>query len=101
MQHAANFVGATFRRSEPGYDETPRVTCRNARLPDWFPEVIVQANDEAQVAAVRLADGNGRRIGLRSGTEADARVLLVHCAEEMQHLASFLPALYAQFSEQD
>jgi hypothetical protein len=27
-------------------------------------------------------------------TEADARALLVHCAEEMQHLASFLPALY-------
>jgi hypothetical protein len=28
-------------------------------------------------------------------SEADARALLVHCAEEMQHLASFLPALYA------
>ena len=27
-------------------------------------------------------------------SEADARALLVHCAEEMQHLASFLPALY-------
>ncbi len=30
-------------------------------------------------------------------TEADARALLVHCAEEMQHLAQFLPALYAEF----
>jgi hypothetical protein len=29
-------------------------------------------------------------------TEADARALLVHCAEEMQHLAQLLPALYAQ-----
>jgi hypothetical protein len=29
--------------------------------------------------------------------EPDARALLVHCAEEMQHLAQFLPALYAQF----
>jgi hypothetical protein len=28
-------------------------------------------------------------------TEADARALMVHCAEEMQHLAQFLPALYA------
>lgn len=28
-------------------------------------------------------------------TEADARALLIHCAEEMQHLASFLPELYA------
>ena len=30
-------------------------------------------------------------------SEADARALLVHCAEEMQHLASFLPALFAKF----
>jgi hypothetical protein len=29
-------------------------------------------------------------------TESDARALLVHCAEEMQHLAQFLPGLYAQ-----
>ena len=34
-------------------------------------------------------------------TESDARALLVHCAEEMQHLASFLPAFYAQFQFQD
>jgi hypothetical protein len=33
--------------------------------------------------------------------EADARALLVHCAEEMQHLASFLPALYAEFQSRD
>ncbi len=30
-------------------------------------------------------------------TESDARALLIHCAEEMQHLAGFLPALYADF----
>jgi hypothetical protein len=30
--------------------------------------------------------------------EADARSLLVHCGEEMPHLASFLPALHAEFS---
>ena len=34
-------------------------------------------------------------------TEADARALLVHCAEEMQHLARFLPALYAEFGLDD
>jgi hypothetical protein len=34
-------------------------------------------------------------------TEADARALLVHCAEEMQHLASFLPALHAEFQSRD
>jgi hypothetical protein len=32
-------------------------------------------------------------------TESDARALLIHCAEEMQHLASFLPALYAAFRD--
>jgi len=31
--------------------------------------------------------------------EADARALLVHCAEEMTHLASFLPRLYAEMGE--
>jgi DAPG hydrolase PhiG domain len=34
-------------------------------------------------------------------TESDARALLVHCAEEMQHLATFLPALHAQFQHRD
>jgi DAPG hydrolase PhiG domain len=34
-------------------------------------------------------------------TEGDARALLVHCAEEMQHLATFLPALYTEFRLQD
>jgi DAPG hydrolase PhiG domain len=29
----------------------------------------------------------------------DGRDLLVHCAEEMQHLASFLPAIYAEFRD--
>jgi hypothetical protein len=31
--------------------------------------------------------------------ETDARALLVHCAQEMPHLASFLPALHAQFRD--
>ncbi|NDC58351.1 MAG: hypothetical protein EBZ50_05930 [Alphaproteobacteria bacterium] len=31
-------------------------------------------------------------------TEADARAVLVHCAQEMQHLAGFLPALHAAFA---
>lgn len=31
-------------------------------------------------------------------TESDARALLVHCAQEMPHLAAFLPALHAEFS---
>jgi hypothetical protein len=30
-------------------------------------------------------------------TDIDARNLLVHCAQEMQHLAGFLPAIYEEF----
>jgi hypothetical protein len=30
-------------------------------------------------------------------TETDARAVLVHCGQEMPHLAAFLPALYAEF----
>ncbi len=40
-----------------------------------------------------LAAGLAKRV-LRL-TEADARALLVHCAQEMPHLAAFLPELYA------
>jgi hypothetical protein len=34
-------------------------------------------------------------------TEADARALFTHCAQEMQHLAGFLPALHAEFQSED
>jgi hypothetical protein len=40
------------------------------------------------------------RVGLKS-TDTDARALLVHCAQEMAHLATFLPALYAQCKDLD
>ena len=32
--------------------------------------------------------------------ETNARNLLVHCAQEMNHLAGFLPELYAAFGDQ-
>ncbi len=32
-------------------------------------------------------------------TESDARNLLVHCGQEMPHLAAFLPALFAEFGD--
>ena len=54
------------------------------------------ANIGARRAALRAALPLARRIaGL---TESDARALLVHCSQEMTHLASFLPALHAQES---
>jgi hypothetical protein len=36
---------------------------------------------------------------LISRRDEDARALLVHCAEEMQHLARILPQLYAEYGE--
>jgi FAD/FMN-containing dehydrogenase len=60
--------GRTFRRDEPGYEEARRAASWNARLPDRFPDVIVQANDADEVvAAVKMAKREGLRIGVRSG----------------------------------
>jgi hypothetical protein len=55
----------------------------------------------------------GRHVSLRKGNRlADAAIrlvaarqlprprdLMVHCAQEMNHLAGFLPALYDRFAE--
>lgn len=43
---------------------------------------------------------HGARKLLKPNAE-DARSLLVHCAQEMAHLASFLPALYEEFGEME
>lgn len=57
-----------LRRGEDGYEEARRATCWNARTPDRFPDVVVQAESEDDVAAaVRLARDGGLRIGIRSG----------------------------------
>ena len=50
----------------------------------------------ARTAALRAALPAIRRV-VRL-TELDARALLVHCSQEMTHLATFLPALYEQES---
>jgi hypothetical protein len=34
-----------------------------------------------------------------SVTESDARALMVHCAQEMPHLAKFLPELVGEFKD--
>ncbi len=53
-------------------------------------------NIAARAAPLRAVLPVAKRfIGL---TELDARALLVHCSQEMRHLASFLPALYEQES---
>jgi len=61
-------MGREFRRGEDGYEEARRATVWNARTPDRFPDLIVQAEGEADVvAAVRRAGAEGMRIGVRSG----------------------------------
>ncbi|HKI39339.1 MAG TPA: hypothetical protein VKA66_02805, partial [Mycobacterium sp.] len=56
--------------------------------------------------AVRKAPGVASRavrpIASRvlGNAESTARNLLVHCAQEMNHLASFLPKLYETFGDE-
>jgi FAD/FMN-containing dehydrogenase len=58
----------TFMRGAPGYEAARRATVWNARLPERYPDVIVQAKDVYDVvAAVKLANRKGLRIGVRSG----------------------------------
>lgn len=66
--HTASSPGGTFPRGSSGYEAARRATMWNARVPDRFPDVIVQANDAADVvAAVRRARREKLRIGVRSG----------------------------------
>jgi FAD/FMN-containing dehydrogenase len=68
MQPPVNFVGEVFRRGDSSYEAARRATCRNQRLPDRYPDIIVQATGEKDViAAVRLAKANDWRVGVRSG----------------------------------
>ena len=53
-------------------------------------------NLAARAAPLRAAVPVARR--LVALTELDARALLVHCSQEMTHLATFLPSLYEQES---
>jgi FAD/FMN-containing dehydrogenase len=56
------------RRGAAGYEELRRRLVWNARLPERYPEVIVQAGTTAEVvAAVGLARELGLRLALRSG----------------------------------
>ena len=56
--------------------------------------------------AVRSAPGVANRVvrpvvsRIIGATEDYARNLMVHCAQEMNHLAGFLPALYEQFGDE-
>ncbi|ODQ90599.1 oxidoreductase [Mycolicibacterium holsaticum] len=57
-----------FSRGDDGYEDARRATVWNARTPERFPDVIVQARDtDDVVAAVRYATAHDLRIGVRSG----------------------------------
>jgi hypothetical protein len=75
VHHVAAVPGGSVMRSR-FWIGGPNIAARAARLRAVVP------------AAKRL-------VGLG---DHDARALLVHCSQEMTHLASFLPALYAQES---
>jgi FAD/FMN-containing dehydrogenase len=60
--------GASFARGDAGYEAARRASCWNARLPERYPEIIVQAKDERDVAAaIRLANANGWKVGVCAG----------------------------------
>jgi hypothetical protein len=58
----------------------------------WIGRPYIAARNAPLRAVVPVAK---RLVGLG---ELDARALLVHCSQEMTHLATFLPALYEQES---
>lgn len=60
--------GSWFARGDDGYEAARRATVWNARLPDRYPDVVVQARSVADVvAAVRHARTHAMRVGVRSG----------------------------------
>jgi FAD/FMN-containing dehydrogenase len=61
-------AGRHFCRGDDGYEAARRAAVWNARTPDRFPDVIVAAHDaDDVVAAIRYADAQGLRVGVRSG----------------------------------
>ena len=73
--------GQAYALGEPGYEEARRATVWNARLPDRYPDLVVQAASERDVvAAVRHAAAHDLRVGVRSGGAVDdlAAHLLAH-----------------------
>lgn len=60
--------GRSFRRGEPGYERARSDAVWNARTPQRYPDLIVQAESEEDVVrAVRLAADERMKIGVRSG----------------------------------
>ena len=57
-----------IERDSAAYEPARAATCWNARTPERYPDLVVQAQSERDVvAAVRHARDNGLRVGVRSG----------------------------------
>lgn len=68
MANPDGIAGHVFRRGEHGYEEARRGSVWCAGVPDRYPSVIVQAQDENDaLAAVRLARDEKLKIAVRSG----------------------------------
>lgn len=62
------FDGSIFERGCDGYEEARKAAVWNGRKPDRFPDwILVAANEQDVVKAVKFAKQNGLRIGIRSG----------------------------------
>ena len=60
--------GRHFFRTDDGYEAARRSTVWNQRVPDRYPEVIVQVVDVEDVkAALGYAKNNNRQVSIRSG----------------------------------
>lgn len=60
--------GTAFSRGDDGYEAARSATVWNARTPERYPDVVVQAASEADVvAAVGFAASEGLTVGVRSG----------------------------------
>lgn len=58
----------SFERHDPGYEAARGGACWNARLPERYPDIIVQANDvDGVIDAIALANAKGWKTGVRSG----------------------------------
>jgi FAD/FMN-containing dehydrogenase len=62
------YDGTVFERGDRGYEDARRAAVWNARRPDRYPDLIIQAaGEEDVVRVVREAGERGLRIGVRSG----------------------------------
>ncbi len=61
-------VGRHFFRGDDGYEAVRSATVWHERVPDRYPDVIVQAVDaDDVVATVRYAKANNKRVSIKSG----------------------------------